>query len=87
MDCETYILAPSRIVDRARQLASVGLHQQALELLQRNRVEVDVYPTRVEMRLPLEKKQRAQRERMLGNQRMARTQRAQRQLKVAQQGV
>lgn len=41
MNHETYILAPTTIVDKARQLASAGLYQQALELLERNRVEMD----------------------------------------------
>lgn len=50
MDHETYILAPSTIVDKARRLRDAGLYQQALELLERNHVEMDVYPTRVEMR-------------------------------------
>ena len=45
MECETYTLAPSVVVDKARQLASVGLHIQALELLQRNAIEAKVYPT------------------------------------------
>lgn len=52
MDCEKYTLAPSVIVDKARKLANVGLHAQALELLQRNCVEARVYPTWVEMSIP-----------------------------------
>lgn len=78
MDHETYILAPSTIVDKARQLASAGLYRQALELLSRNRIEVDVYPTHVDMRLPMEPHHRRQRERMLGDRRMVRTRRQQR---------
>lgn len=78
MDHETFILAPSLIVDKARQLASTGLYQQALDLLERNRVEMDVYPTRVEMRLPMEPQHRKQRERMLGDRRMVRTRQRQR---------
>lgn len=81
MDHETYILAPSRIVDRARQLASTGLYEQALNLLERNHVEMDVYPTKVEMRLPMEPHHRKQRELMLGAKRMVKTQRKQRQRK------
>lgn len=77
MEAETYILAPSRIVDKARQLASAGLYQQALELLERNRVEMDVYPTKVEMRLPMEPAHRKQRESMLGTQRSLKTKRRQ----------
>lgn len=75
MTHETYILAPSTVVEKARQLARVGLHQQALELLERNHVEVDVYPTRVEMRLPMESHHRKQRESMLGTQRSLKTKR------------
>lgn len=52
MDCETYTLAPSVIADKARQLHSVGLHAQALALLQRNCVEARVYATYVEMSIP-----------------------------------
>lgn len=75
MNYETYILAPSRIVERARQLASNGLYEQALNLLERNHVEMDVYPTRVEMRLPMEAVHRKQRESMLGTQRSLNTKR------------
>lgn len=75
MTHETYILAPSRIVERARQLASNGLYEQALNLLERNHVEMDVYPTKVEMRLPMEPAHRKQRESMLGTQRSLKTKR------------
>jgi hypothetical protein len=75
---ETYTLAPSVVVEKARRLAAQGLHKQALELLERNHIEVDVYPTRVEMRLPYEVQGRRQRERMLGDRRMARTNRERR---------
>lgn len=51
---ETYTLAPSKIAAKARQLASTGLYKQALALLERNRVEVYVYPTRVEMKFAYE---------------------------------
>lgn len=54
MDAETYILAPSQIADRARQLAGTGLYQQALDLLTRNCVEASIYPTRVEMKMATE---------------------------------
>ena len=49
---ETYVMVPTTIAAKAKQLAGVGLFSQALEILERNRVEFDVYPTRVEMRLP-----------------------------------
>lgn len=77
MDHETYILAPSKIVDKARQLASAGLYRQALELLNRNQVIAEVYPTRVEMSVPKETEQRRQQERewKLGAQRSLQTRR------------
>lgn len=49
---ETYIMAPTIIVTKARELYNVGLYEQALELLNRNKVIFDVYPTHVETRLP-----------------------------------
>lgn len=52
MECETYTLAPSVVVSKARKLADVGLYEQALQMLQRNCVEASVYPTRVEMSIP-----------------------------------
>lgn len=84
MTCETYILAPSVVLDKARTLAGVGLYKQALEMLERNVVEVDVYPTRVEMRLPSEAKHRQQRERLIGNRRMVKTRRRSRDRVVAE---
>ena len=54
MDAETYTLAPSIIADRARKLAASGLHQQALDLLQRNCVLAEIHATHVEMRLSTE---------------------------------
>lgn len=77
MDHETYILAPSQVVDKARQLANAGLYQQALELLNRNQVIAEVYATRVEMRVPqeTETKRRKQRELVIGAQRSLRTKR------------
>lgn len=44
MDAETYTLAPSIVVDKARRLHEAGLHEQALAMLTRNQVVVDVYP-------------------------------------------
>jgi hypothetical protein len=52
LDCEKYTLAPSVVVDKARKLAEAGLYAQALEVLQRNCVEANVYPTHVEMSIP-----------------------------------
>lgn len=51
MNCETYVLAPSAIAEKARRLADNGLYEQALRLLRANSVEATVYPTRVEMKL------------------------------------
>jgi hypothetical protein len=52
MNCETYTLAPSIVVDKGRKLYSAGLYAQALEVLRRNCVEARVYPTWVEMSVP-----------------------------------
>lgn len=52
MSPETYTLAPSIVVAKARKLAEAGLYTQALEMLQRNCVEASVYPTWVEMSIP-----------------------------------
>lgn len=54
MDAETYTLAPSVVVEKARRLYDAGLYKQALDMLMRNQVVVDVYPTHVEMRLAKE---------------------------------
>jgi hypothetical protein len=76
MDSETYTLAPSVIADKARSLASQGLYQQALELLERNRVIAEVHPTYVEMRLSseLNSKDITRRDRFLNTHRMVKTQ-------------
>lgn len=50
LEKETYIMAPSIIASKARKLAEVGLYKQALDLLQRNVVEYDIYPHRVEVK-------------------------------------
>lgn len=52
MNGELYTLAPSRIASKAKDLASHGLFAQALELLERNKVEFEVTATSVEVRLP-----------------------------------
>jgi len=51
MSSETYVLAPSKIATKARELASLGLYKEALELLGRHCVQAVIYPTRVEMRM------------------------------------
>lgn len=71
MDTETYILAPSVIADKARQLHSVGLHRQALELLQRNCVEASVYPTHVQMKLARELNARTAHSKALASKRLS----------------
>lgn len=55
---ETYVLVPKRILERARALAQNGLYDRALELLERNKLEFDVYDTFMRMRMP-EAKQRS----------------------------
>lgn len=52
MTGELYILAPSRVVSKARDLYSHGLFKQALELLERNKVVFEVLPTEVKVSLP-----------------------------------
>lgn len=49
---ESYTLVPSVIAAKAHRLADAGLYEQALELLERNCVIAEVYPTRVEMLVP-----------------------------------
>jgi len=56
MECETYTLAPSDVAEKAKRLAHAGLYAQALDLLQRNCIEAQVYPTRVEMHIPRPRK-------------------------------
>jgi hypothetical protein len=53
---ETYILAPTKIVAKAKELYKKGLYEQALDLLENNCVVADVYPTKVEMRTAKELK-------------------------------
>lgn len=72
MDAETYTLAPSIIADKARRLAASGLHQQALELLQRNCVVAEIHATHVEMRLATELNGAQQRANFLGGWRRSR---------------
>jgi hypothetical protein len=52
MEYETYTLAPSIVVEKARRLRDAGLYEQALDLLRRNCVEAHVYPTHVDMSIP-----------------------------------
>ncbi len=52
---ETYVFAPTRIAHKARQLADVGLFEKALILLQRNAIEYDVYPYKVEVRTAVDR--------------------------------
>jgi hypothetical protein len=40
---ETTILAPAIVVKKARQLKEAGLFNQALKLLEENKVEFDIY--------------------------------------------
>lgn len=50
MDSETYILAPSAVVEKAHRLADQGSHKEALALLQQNCVIAEIYPAICEMR-------------------------------------
>lgn len=75
MTTETYLLAPSRIADRARQLASTGLYEQALQLLSKNCVEATVNATSVEMRLARELNGKVEQERVIVSGRISRANR------------
>lgn len=49
---ETVTLAPGVVVEKALYLKNLGMYKQALELLQENCIQFDVYDTRVEAKLP-----------------------------------
>lgn len=66
MNCESYTLAPSVVVDKARRLYEAGLYKQALDMLTRNQVVVDVYPTHVEMRLAKEMDNKREQDKFVG---------------------
>lgn len=50
MDSETYILAPSAVVEKAHRLVDQGNHREALDLLHRNCVIAEIYPAICEMK-------------------------------------
>lgn len=45
------ILAPGAVYYRAKKLASAGRHLEALELLDNNKLEVEIYNDHVEMKI------------------------------------
>ena len=49
---ETRILVPRQILERAQKFADNGLYEKALELLNRNKMEFDIYDTFVTLRMP-----------------------------------
>ena len=48
---ETITLAPKAVLLRAKELSSVGYFEKALEFLNENKIEVDVYEERIEMKM------------------------------------
>lgn len=40
---ETAILVPKKVFEKARELYDVGYYEKALELLQENKIEFDIY--------------------------------------------
>lgn len=56
---ETRTLVPKQILERAQKFADNGLYEQALELLNRNKMEFEIHGTFLRMRMPMaEVKQR-----------------------------
>lgn len=53
---EVYYMAPSVIVDQAKKLKNNELYEQALDLLNRNLVRFDVFPTHIDVQIPTERK-------------------------------
>lgn len=53
---EVRTLVPKQILERAQSLAENGLYSNALELLERNKMEFEIYDTFMKMRLPVPKK-------------------------------
>ena len=49
---ETRILVPRQILERARKFADNGLYDKALELLNRNKMEFEIYDTFVKLNMP-----------------------------------
>jgi hypothetical protein len=51
MSAEIISLVPREVLDKAKELSKVGLYESALEILQQNRVEVEVHNDYVQMRI------------------------------------
>jgi hypothetical protein len=47
---ETAILAPAAVVNKAKELASIGCYDAALKILNNNKVEFDIYTDHMEIR-------------------------------------
>lgn len=58
MKPEIRTFAPSRILEKARQLKDNGLYSAALELLQRNSIEFAFYDYFIEQRAPVPHKRK-----------------------------
>lgn len=53
---EVRILVPKQILERAQKFADNGLYKNALELLERNKMEFEIYDTFIKLRMPQVKK-------------------------------
>lgn len=49
---ETRTLVPKQILDRARKFADNGLYEKALDLLNRNKMEFEIYDTFIKLNMP-----------------------------------
>lgn len=49
---EVRTLVPKQILERAQKLAENGLYDKALELLERNKMEFEIYDTFISLRMP-----------------------------------
>lgn len=49
---EVRTLVPKQILERAQRFAENGLYDKALELLNRNKMEFEIYDTFVKLRMP-----------------------------------
>lgn len=53
---EVYYMAPAVVVSQAKKLRDSELYEQALDLLNRNLVRFDVFPTHIDVQIPTERK-------------------------------
>lgn len=57
---ETRVLVPRQILEKAQAFARNGLYEKALEPLNRNKMEFEIYDTFMKLKMPMpETKQRA----------------------------